>query len=204
MIDLSLYTTPTMCDLGIITLQSQPQSASRDADIQALMAHKQKLSQPNLYFYTLSNKRKDSKALVQVMSDAADDLNTKGLQGEPIGLIGQIQSGKTRAFIGIIAKCFDLGFDAVVLFTKSSVALVAQTISRLESELAEPIHRKELEIFDAIKGGKNFSSYQAKSQKNIIVTKKQSTNLDILLSLVNGSLKGKKFFLLTMRRTSFQ
>ena len=31
-------------------------------------------------------------------------------------LLGKIQSGKTRAFLGIIARCFDRGFNVAIIF----------------------------------------------------------------------------------------
>ena len=38
-------------------------------------------------------------------------------------LLGKIQSGKTRTFIGIIALAFDRGYDICVIFTKGTKAL---------------------------------------------------------------------------------
>ena len=35
----------------------------------------------------------------------------------PIMLLGSIQSGKTRAFIGLMALCFDNGFDMTLILT---------------------------------------------------------------------------------------
>lgn len=49
-------------------------------------------------------------------------------------LLGRIQSGKTRAFIGVMALAFDKGFDACIVLTKPDNGLVAQTKSRLENE----------------------------------------------------------------------
>lgn len=37
--------------------------------------------------------------------DTADDPNRPGM------LLGKIQSGKTRAFLGVIARAFDRGYD---------------------------------------------------------------------------------------------
>lgn len=52
----------------------------------------------------------------------------------PIMLLGSIQSGKTRAFIGLMALCFDNDFDMTIILTKCSKALVEQTVSRLTAE----------------------------------------------------------------------
>lgn len=48
--------------------------------------------------------------------------------------MGNIQSGKTRAFIGLMSLCFDNGFDMTIILTKCSTALVKQTVSRMMAE----------------------------------------------------------------------
>ena len=55
----------------------------------------------------------------------------------PIMMLGSIQSGKTRAFIGLMALCFDNDFDMTIILTKCSKALVQQTVSRMMAEFAE-------------------------------------------------------------------
>lgn len=45
------------------------------------------------------------------------------LKGEnPLMLLGKIQSGKTRAFTGVMALAFDNGFDYIFILTKNSKA----------------------------------------------------------------------------------
>src|SRR4051794_945263 len=51
-------------------------------------------------------------------------------------LLGKVQSGKTRAFVGAIAIGFDSGFDIAIVLTKTSTPLATQTIRRLENDLA--------------------------------------------------------------------
>ena len=55
----------------------------------------------------------------------------------PIMMLGSIQSGKTRAFIGLMSLCFDNDFDMTIILTKCSKALVQQTVSRMMAEFAE-------------------------------------------------------------------
>ena len=55
----------------------------------------------------------------------------------PIMLLGSIQSGKTRAFMGLMSLCFDNDFDMTIILTKCSKALVQQTVSRMTSEFDE-------------------------------------------------------------------
>ncbi len=56
---------------------------------------------------------------------------------KPKILLGKIQSGKTRAFIGIIALAFDKGYDITIILTKGTKALLKQTIQRLEYDFSE-------------------------------------------------------------------
>ena len=59
-------------------------------------------------------------------ADPNEDTSIPGL------LLGRIQSGKTRAFIGVMALAFDKGFDACIVLTKPDDGLVAQTNALLE------------------------------------------------------------------------
>src|SRR5947208_1011327 len=56
-------------------------------------------------------------------------------------LLGKIQSGKTRTFLGVIALAFDNGFDVAVVFTKGTNALAQQTLARLNKDFKTEIDR---------------------------------------------------------------
>ena len=60
--------------------------------------------------------------------------NLKSNDFSPIMMLGNIQSGKTRAFIGLMSLCFDNDFDMTIILTKCSTALVKQTVSRMSEE----------------------------------------------------------------------
>lgn len=45
-------------------------------------------------------------------------------------LLGKVQSGKTRAFLGIIALAFDEGYEIAVVLTKGTKSLARQTVQR--------------------------------------------------------------------------
>src|SRR5688500_2149512 len=61
-----------------------------------------------------------------------DELLAKQTTNDRPGmLLGRIQSGKTRAFVGAIAIAFDNGYDIAVVLTKGTVALTKQTVARL-------------------------------------------------------------------------
>jgi RecG-like helicase len=52
-------------------------------------------------------------------------------------LLGKIQSGKTKTFLGAIALAFDNGFDIAVILTKGTKALARQTLERVRREFAQ-------------------------------------------------------------------
>ena len=104
------------------------------------------------YYKYITDKREDSHELKSVMHAVTEDLKrTKTDDLKPGILLGLIQSGKTRAFVGVIAKCFDEGYDVAVIFTKNSVALAEQSIKRLKSDFSMPIDRNRLYVWDIIK-----------------------------------------------------
>jgi len=116
--------------------------------------------------------------------------------GSPGLLLGKIQSGKTKSFIGLIALCFDNGFDVVVVLTKNSEALTSQTVRRLVKEFRD--FSDSIRIRD-IKDGKGSLPPDLASKKLILVAKKQHTNLDYLSAALVGPashLKGKKVLII--------
>jgi hypothetical protein len=94
-------------------------------------------------------------------------------------LLGKVQSGKTRAFVGAIAIAFDSGYDVAVVLTKTSKPLAAQTIRRLQQDLAPAIKSHLLLTFDA--AGKIGALNQwEQGRKLIFVAKKHPKNLENL------------------------
>ena len=112
-----------------------------------------------------------------------NSLERNARSGSPGLLLGKIQSGKTKSFIGLIALAFDNGFDVVVVLTKNSEALTKQTTSRLSSQFesfGDSIHVKD------IKATKGDIPEDSASAKLILVAKKQHTNLDYLHKALTG------------------
>lgn len=99
----------------------------------------------------------------------------------PALLLGNIQSGKTRCFIGIMALAFDKGYDVTIILTKGTRALANQTIRRLESEFEKQILDDEVKVYDIL----NLPTLTPwlLNQKLIIVVKKETNNLDRLQNL---------------------
>ena len=54
----------------------------------------------------------------------------------PLMLLGKVQSGKTKAFIGVISLAFDNAYDLAIVLTKNSNALAKQTTAIVKPELS--------------------------------------------------------------------
>lgn len=100
-------------------------------------------------------------------------------------LLGKIQSGKTRTFIGVIALAFDRGYDICVVFTKGTKALAVQTYQRLEFEFREFVNNDNVKVYDIMNIPAQLTPY-IRRQKLIIVVKKETNNLDRLVDFFNN------------------
>jgi len=97
-------------------------------------------------------------------------------------LLGKIQSGKTKTFLGMIALAFDEGFDVAIILTKGTKALARQTLARVRREFAQFHADDQLQMHDIMTVPTGLTSYEL-NQKLIFVAKKQSDNLDRLAAL---------------------
>ena len=85
------------------------------------------------FYNTLTTNRKDDSALMSCMEETVSKLLESDTSLKKPGiLLGKIQSGKTRAFIGVIALAFDSGYDIAIVLTKGTKALSEQTVQRLK------------------------------------------------------------------------
>ena len=57
----------------------------------------------------------------------ASDTSTK----KPGILLGKVQSGKTRTFLGVMALAFDNGYDIAIILTKGTKPLTEQTLKEI-------------------------------------------------------------------------
>ena len=94
-------------------------------------------------------------------------------------LLGKVQSGKTRVFVGAIAIAFDSGFDIAVILTKPSKPLATQTIRRLQHDLASSIAGHRVRIFNAAAPIGQLNDW-LQNRKLIFVAKKHPKNLENL------------------------
>ncbi len=147
------------------------------------------------FYSRLRDTRKDGDELAACIDRVVKQLEDDPTSGDRPGmLLGKIQSGKTRAFVGVIARAFDRGFDIAVVFTKGTKTLSAQTVARLTHDLREFIDEDEILVFDIMQPpGKLTKSEQRR--KLVIVAKKQAKNLERMINLFDTDypdLKGRR------------
>lgn len=94
-------------------------------------------------------------------------------------LLGRIQSGKTTAFIGVIAEAFGNGIDVAVVLTKNSELLGTQTTRRIKKEFAD-FERKG-----------HVSIYYTHSFGDTVLKKSQMLNKKVFIAIKNPSSIGK-------------
>ncbi|WP_104839097.1 Z1 domain-containing protein [Sinorhizobium fredii] len=149
------------------------------------------------YYPRLKSFRNDDDALSNCIEEIVNELETESTTGDKPGmLLGKIQSGKTRGFVGIIAKAFDRGFDVAIVLTKGTKTLSAQTVRRLEADFKEFIDDDEFLVLDIM----NLPGTPRRSElrrKVVIVAKKQARNLERLIKFINDheDLQGRKVLL---------
>ena len=132
------------------------------------------------YYQELASRRADASELRRCIDDVVSHLSRVETTNQRPGmLLGKIQSGKTRAFIGVIAKAFDKGFAVAIIFTKSTKPLTRQTVLRIAEDFKEFRLRDEVQVYD-IMFLPELVQYEL-DQKLIIVAKKQKDNLRRLI-----------------------
>ena len=115
---------------------------------------------------------------------------------KPIMMLGKIQSGKTRAYTGLIALAFDNIFDMVIILTKNSKPLVQQTLRRMKHEFSYFIEKNKVNVFDIMKAIEGLTPYEL-NKKLIIVAKKETKNLDKISNFISDyTLQQSKYCLI--------
>ena len=142
-----------------------------------VVAYRCTIAPMSTYYKNLYEKRKDSPKLQLCVKDTVKQLlNHPTSMDRPGMLLGKIQSGKTRAFIGVIAEAFDHGYDIVVVLTKGTIALAEQTYKRLEKDFSDFVEDDLASIRDIMHLPQNLTGFEL-DQKMVIVVKKQTDNL---------------------------
>jgi len=101
---------------------------------------------------------------------------------KPGMLLGKIQSGKTRIFIGIIALAFDKGYDIAIILTKGTKVLTEQTYQRLDKVFEKFIEGDKIGLYNIMNTPEELTPY-SRGKKLIFVAKKQKDNLNRIVDL---------------------
>ena len=140
------------------------------------------------FYERLKSFRNDNDDLADCVKRVVDKLVKSNTSDDRPGmLLGKIQSGKTRAFVGIIASAFDHGFDIALVLTKGTKTLSAQTVSRLSADFTEFIEEDELMVMDIMKLPGKLTRSELR-RKIVIVAKKQVKNLERLIKFVDNQI----------------
>jgi hypothetical protein len=143
----------------------------------------------------LREKRKDDEQLSTCIERVVNQLeDTSTTSDRPGILLGRIQSGKTRAFVGVIARAFDRGFEIAIVLTKGTKTLSAQTVARLSADFQEFIDEDEFLVFDIMKPPGRLTKGEQR-RKLVLVAKKNADNLRKLLDFI-----GKEYPQIAQRR----
>ncbi len=167
--------------LPLVELKSGP--VFRESQIQDWLARREgrDLGSSSQYYERLATKRKDDAGLIEAVNETVRKLSSEATSVQSPGvLLGKIQSGKTRAYLGIIAKAFDLGYDVAIILTKGTKSLARQTLSRVKGDFSEFIEADKVQVHD-IMSLPSLTPYEL-DQKLVLVVKKEDDNLKHLLT----------------------
>ena len=138
------------------------------------------------------------------IEDTVDKLlqNNISNASDPGLLLGKIQCGKTRAFVGVMGLAFDKDIDACVVLTKSDDGLVEQTRARMEYEFRDYLSNDNMNqscviAVHTVDENMNLTPAQINNQKNIFVAHKNKTRLNYLTKLFDTTqFKTKKVLII--------
>lgn len=129
------------------------------------------------FYARLRDKRGDEVDLQNCVESVVNRLSENTTSEDRPGmLLGKIQSGKTRGFLGIITRAFDRNFDIALVFTKGTRTLARQTVSRISSDFQQFIDDEEMGIYDIMEMPERMMRSELK-RKLVIVVKKEANNV---------------------------
>ena len=97
----------------------------------------------------IEKKEYSPEALIAIKRTVEQLLAQPTTASRPGMLLGKVQSGKTKTFMGAIALAFDNGFDVCVVLTKGTKALAKQTYERVQKEFSDFTGDDLAQVFDA-------------------------------------------------------
>lgn len=137
---------------------------------------------PERFYDQLAAKRGDPPELRRKVAEVVEKLHTAATSTKRPGiLLGRVQSGKTRAFLGVIACAFDHGYEIAVILTKGTKSLAEQTLSRVKEDFKDFIVADQVDVLDILHVP-NLTPYEL-NRKLIIIVKKEDDNLRHLLDM---------------------
>ena len=135
-----------------------------------------------LFYDQLASKRGDPPELRDKVEEVVRKLQEQATSRKRPGiLLGRVQGGKTKAFLGVIARAFDRGYDAAIILTKGTRSLAEQTLARVKDDFHEFNLADQIDVFD-IFAVPDLTPYEL-TRKLVFVVKKEDDNLKRLLSL---------------------
>ena len=155
-----------------------------EAQVKLWLARRQATDMPEieLFYDQLASKRMDPADLRATVEEVIRKLQDEATSTKRPGiLLGRIQSGKTRAYLGVIARAFDRGYNVAIVLTKGTKSLTAQTISRIKGDFSEFIAADQIEVFDIL-AVPELTPYEL-THKLLFVVKKEDDNMRRLLDL---------------------
>jgi hypothetical protein len=133
------------------------------------------------FYARIAADRQDSGELQDCICRTVDQLVKQGTStSQPGILLGRIQSGKTRAFLGVIGLAFDQGYDVAIILTKGTVSLAKQTLNRVREDFRPFLDTDAVQVFDIMTLPANLTPYEL-NQKMVFVVKKEDDNLKRLI-----------------------
>ncbi|QYA42854.1 hypothetical protein KYI11_02685 [Macrococcoides bohemicum] len=133
-----------------------------------------------VFIKTLQHKNNYSIDELKVMHDTINNLiEISTTENKPGMLLGRIQSGKTRSFMGSMALGFDNGFEVVIILTKNANALARQTYERLHKEYEALIDQDYISAYDIMNLPEDLRKFEL-NKKIVIVVKKEKKNVERL------------------------
>ncbi len=149
------------------------------------------------FYSRLREQREDDEQLQKCVENVVDQLDNANNPEKPGMLLGKIQSGKTRAFLGVVARAFDRDYDIAIVLTKGTKTLASQTVKRIGRDFKTFIDNDEIVLFDIMSAPVPLTKSELR-RKIIIVAKKQVQNLariQKLFSEQHPSLKDRRVLL---------
>lgn len=119
-------------------LKSGPVFSESQVKLWLARRHATDSAEVALFYDQLASKRGDDLELRQSVEKVVGHLQKQATSTKRPGiLLGTVQGGKTRAFLGVIARAFDRGYDIAVILTKGTKSLAEQTLSRVKEDFRD-------------------------------------------------------------------